>query len=248
MLRRWRVRGSTSIDGTRRRWTRRFAAGGGRLVPGDVRRAHAPAAARLAGDRRGAAHPDLRPHRVGQDARGVPGLPGPPLRVPRRARGPDPLHLAPEGPQPGRLPQPPAPPRRDPGDGRGRRRAAAEPGRRGPVGRHPDFRTPEARPPAARHPDHDARIAPPDADEPGAGDPRVALARHRRRDPRPLPQQARGLPGAPAGTPGGDQSRGFRPGRPLGDAAAPGRGGPLPRGPRARRRAPTGRPGSSRAR
>ncbi|MEJ7638093.1 MAG: DEAD/DEAH box helicase [Singulisphaera sp.] len=46
---------------------------------------------------------------------------------------------------------------------------------------------------------------------------------------------------APAGTPGGDQSRGFRPGRPLGDAEAPGRSGSLPRG-CARRRPRRGGP------
>ncbi len=73
---------------------------------------------------------------------------------------------------------------------------------------------------AARHLDHDAGIAAPDADEPGAGDPSRGLACDRRRDPRRLPEQARGVPGALARAARGDQSRELRPDRAVGHAEA----------------------------
>ena len=104
----------------------------------------------------------------------------------------DPLRLAAEGAEQRHLPQPAGAARRDPGR------------RREPLARRlPPLRvavrtgdTPAAErqrlgPQAARHPDHHARIAAPDADQPGPGDPARGLARDRRRDPRPLPQQAR---------------------------------------------------------
>ena len=67
-----------------------------------------------------------------------------------------------------------------------------------------DSRPGPDRPQAARHPDHDARIAPPDAHQPGARGPAERLARDRRRDPLGLRQQARGLPGPLARAARGD--------------------------------------------
>ena len=110
--------------------------------------------------------------------------------------------------------------------------------RRGHHGRHPHRRHAAEGaaghgPPPARHPHHDARVAVPDAHEPGARD----LPRHgvgdRRRDPRRRPDQARRAPRADAGA----ARRAGRARRPAHRAVRdpePARGGrPLPRRPEA---------------
>ena len=136
-------------------------------------------------------------------------------------------------------------------------RAAAR-DRRGHHRRHPHRRhaaegAARHGPPPARHPHHDARVAVPDAHEPGARD----LPRHRvgdrRRDPRRRPDQARRAPRAHARA----ARRAGRARRPADRAvrdAEPARGGrPLPRRPEAHlhghrhRRAQAARPQDPRA-
>ena len=142
-----------------------------------------------------------------------------------------------------------APARRRRRDGPPHGLAAAGARSRRPHRRHADRPSAAPRPPAAARPHHHAGIAAPAAD---LARPRHAARRHplhRRRDPRPLPQQARRLPGAAAGTAGRRcNAERFRPHRPVGDAAAARRSGPLPRRRDARRRraarAAAGRPSS----
>ena len=114
--------------------------------------------------------------------------------------------------------------------------ALAGAGSRRPHRRHAAGRAAAPGPPAAARPHHHAGIAAPAAD---LARPRHAARRHplhHRRNPRPLPEQARRLPGPAAGAAGGAQPARLRPHRPVGDAAAAGRGGALSRRRRAGRR------------
>ena len=127
-----------------------------------------------------------RPDRLGQDALGVPlgdrpGLPREGCRSPpggdatRRTRErltagiphPHPLHLAAQGARRRRRAQPPLAARRHrPVRAPARDRGARGDGRRA-LRRHHLERPAQARHGAARHPHHDARVALPDAHEPG---------------------------------------------------------------------------------
>ncbi len=193
------------------------------MVRAGLRGADPGAVAGVAGDRHRRAHADLRADRLGQDARRLPLGAGPARRRaddrPHAAR----LRLAAQGAVVRRGEEP--------------ARAAARDRRRRP-GRHPHRRhaaegAARHGPAPAGHPDHDARVALPDAHEPGAGDLRRRGAGDRGRDPRRGADQARRPPRADARAArrGGGQ-------RPPADRAQrdpePARGGrPLPRRPAA---------------
>ena len=174
----------------------------------------------MACDRVGRARPDLGADGVGEDAGRVPvgdrqvGDRGTRRRAADRPR----VRLSAEGALLRHRPQPPRAPARD---------------RRRPEGRRPDRRHAPARAPgdAARtagHPDHDARVAVPDADRPGAGVVRGDRVVHRRRDPRGGVDQARGASGADArAVDRGGRRRGAAD-RPLGHAESARGDRPLP--------------------
>ncbi len=174
--------------------------GRGLVVPRAVRRADPAAADGMAGDRVGAEHPDRRPDRLGQDPRRLPGRARPPLadaRDARRASGSSTSRRSRRSTRTsgGTCSSP----------SRGSWNTLAP--RATPLppltvgirsGDTPSHGAGQDGPQAARHPDHHARIAPPDADQPGPGHPPRGLARDRRRDPRRLRQQARRVPRAVA--------------------------------------------------
>ena len=189
------------------------------MVRPRVRRADGGPVAGVAGDRDRRAHADLRPDRLGQDARRVPVGARPARRRavgrPHAAR----LRLAAEGALLRRGEEPARAAARD------RRRREG----RDPHGRHAAEGPARHGPPPARHPDHDARVALPDADQPGARDLRGRRAGDRGRDPRRRADQARRAPRAHARA----ARRAGRP-RPAADRAVgdaePARGGrALPR-------------------
>ena len=167
---------------------RRLHAAGARVVRAGLRGADPGAVAGVAGDRHRRAHADLRADRLGQDARRLPLGARPARRRaddrPHAAR----LRLAAQGALVRRGEEP--------------ARAAARDRRRRP-GRHPHRRhaaegAARHDPAPAGHPDHDARVALPDAHEPGAGDLRRRRAGDRGRDPRRGADQARRPPRAHA--------------------------------------------------
>ena len=109
---------------------------------------------------------------------------------------PGPLHLPAQGARRRRRAQPARPADRHPAHRRPARRAGARGAGRRPLRRHPGRRPAQARHRAARHPDHHARVAVPDAHQPG---PRVAARRRdgdRRRGARGRRHQARRPPRA----------------------------------------------------
>ena len=189
------------------------------MVRPRVRGADGRAGAGVAGDRHRRAHADLRSDRLRQDAGRVP-LGARPAR--RRAVGRPHaagLRLAAQGALLRRGEEPARAAARD-----RRRREGGDPHRRhaaeGPA-RHG--------PPSARHPDHDARVALPDADQPGARHLRGRRAGDRRRDPRGRADQARRSSGADAGAARRAGRRRGPADRAVGDAE-PARGGrALPR-------------------
>ena len=134
-------------------------------------------------------------------------------RIPRASRGvAHPLRLAAEGAEPGHLAQPRGPARRDPGDGRGGG------GRRCRRSRSPSGAA--TRPAADRQrmvrKPPDILITTPESlhlmlTSRARETLRSRLSRDRRRDPRPLPQQAGRLPRPAAGAARGDQPGGVRP-------------------------------------
>ncbi len=109
----------------------------------------------------------------------------------RRARHPGPLRLPAQGARGRRRAQPAGAADRHPADRRAARRAAARGQRRHPVRRHPGRRAPHPGAHPARHPDHHARVAVPDADQPGPREPAPRRDRDRRRGPRRRRHQAR---------------------------------------------------------
>ena len=147
-----------------------------------------------------------------------------------RADRPRPVRLAAEGAEPRRLPEPGGAARRDRRDGRGDGDAAAPALGRRPDRRHDGRGTPSPRPTAARAAHHDPRIAPPDADEPGAAILRGVT--------HVIVDEIHALCGEKRGVflalllerLEALVDRPLRPDRPLGDAAAAGGGRPLPRG------------------
>ena len=135
----------------------------------------------MAGDRHRRTHADLRADRLGQDARRLPVGARPARRRAQRRSHAARVRLAAQGALVRRGEEP--------------ARAAAR-DRRGRQGRYPHWRhategAARHGPAPAGHPDHDARVAVPDAHEPGAGDLRRRRAGDRRRDPRGRADQAR---------------------------------------------------------
>ena len=163
------------------------------LVRGVVRGAHPCPGDGMAADRRRGQHPDLRAHRVGEDARRLPvgdrparrrrspsGL-GPGVRIvyvsPLKALSYDIERNL-----------------RAPLKGVGGRDHG------GPAdGRHPAAGAPGDASKAARHPGHDPGVALPDHDLGGAGDPHGRGGGDRRRDPRGRAVEAGCAPGAHPG-------------------------------------------------
>ena len=180
----------------------------------------------MAGDRRGRGHADRGPHRVRQDAGGLPGrhrpaLPGrrdrPGGRAPDRGR----LRVAPQGARRRHPREPGSPARRDPG-GRARARAHGPPAPRGrPHGRHARARPRGDAPAAAASPDHDARVLVPARHRgPEPRTPPPGADGDRGRDPRGGARQARRPPGAHAGAARGPRRPATPAHRPVGDPAA----------------------------
>ena len=99
-------------------------------------------------------------------------------RTPAAREGrPDPLRLAAQGAQPGRRAEPAVPPRGHPANTPQPPVIPLPPlTRRRPQRRHARAGAGQDGPQAARHPDHHARIAPPDADQPGQGAPCAAVS------------------------------------------------------------------------
>ena len=149
---------------------------GPRVVRRVVRRAHPRPARRLDGDRRRRPHADPGPHRLGQDAGGVPVGDRParrPSRRPTAARAhPRALHLAAPRAR-GRRREEPAR-RRSPGSSTrptaSGRPLAHEPSVGVRTGDTPAERAAPAAEAPPGHPDHDAGVALPDADVVGARD------------------------------------------------------------------------------
>ena len=169
-----------------------------------VRRADAPADARLAGDRARRIDADPRADRQRQDARGVPVVPRSPdvraaaaektaaaaCSTSRRSRRSPSTSSATCG-------------RRSPGIAQRRRARAATRSSRRPSPSAPATRRSRARAVparAGRHPDHDARIALPAADLERARGAARRRHGHHRRDSRAGADQARRAPGALART------------------------------------------------
>ena len=155
------------------------------MVHARLRRADRRAGAGLAGDRHRRAHADLRarPARARRSPRSCGGSTGSsPSR--REDAHPARLRLAAEGALLRRREEPARAAARD-----RRRRARRRPHRRhaaeGPAGHAP---------PPAGHPHHHARVAVPDAHQPGARDLRARRGGDRRRDPRRRADQARRAP------------------------------------------------------
>ena len=183
-------------------------------------------------DRRRPARPGRRPHRIGQDAVGVPVVARP--AAVSRATGevaslPGPLRLPAEGAGGRRRAQPARAAHRHPPHRRAaRRRRPRRPGGR-PVRRHHAGRPAQAHHQSPGHHDHDARVAVPDADLAGARVTARRRDRDRRRGARGGRHQARGSPRGLPGAPG----RAARPARPadraVGHGPTAGGGRALPR-------------------
>ena len=150
---------------------------------------------------------------------------------------PHPLHLAAQGARRRRRAQPPLAARRDRAvRAAPRHRGARRHGRRA-LGRHDLERPAQARHGSARHPHHDARVALPDAHEPGRRDAQERAHGHRRRGARRRRDQARRAPrGEPRAARRAPRSKRRPPAhRAVGDGAADRRGRALPRRVGARR-------------
>ena len=143
----------------------------------------------MAGDRHRRAHADLRADRLGQDARRVP-VGARPAR--RRADAPDRTRLVYVSPLKA-LSYDVEKNLRAPLRGIGADVKVGDPHRR-----HAAEGAARHGPAPAGHPDHHARVAVPDAHQPGAGDLRRHRAGDRRRDPRGRADQARRAPRAHA--------------------------------------------------
>ncbi len=171
--------------------------------------------------------------RVRQDAERVPVVDRPAAhRATARRQDqalPRALHLAAEGARRRRRAQPALAPHRHPPHRRPARHAHAGAAGRRAVGRHQRCRPAPADHPAARHHDHDAGVAVPDADQPGARVPARRRDGDHRRGARGRRHQARRPPGDLARA----TRRPARPAgpadRPVGHGAPARRGGPLPR-------------------
>ena len=192
---------------------------GARVVRAGLRRAHRGPGAGVAGDRHRRPHADLRADRVGQDAGRVPVGARPARgRAERDRARPPRLRLAAQGALLRRGEEPARAAARDRRGGDGR----------DPHGRHAAEGAARHGPAPAGHPHHDARVALPDAHEPGARDLRRRRAGDRRRDPRRRADQARRAPRAHARA----ARRGGRERHPadraLRDAEPPRGGRPLP--------------------
>ena len=177
----------------------------------------------MAGDRDRRARAHLRAHRLGQDARRVPvGARPARARAEPRAHAAG-LRLAAEG---ALLRH-----REEPARAAARHRGGRA--RRHPHGRHAAEGPARHDAPPAGHPDHHARVAVPDAHQPGAGDLRRHRGGDRRRDPRRRADQARRAPRGHARAPE-RAGRGRGPAhRPVGHAEPAGGGRALPRRPQA---------------
>ena len=178
--------GSTSEDATGRPYPLIRAAlsvhtSGAGVVRQGVRGAHAGPGAGLAGDRDRRAHADLGAHRLGQDAGRLPVGARPPRRRAERRPHAARLRVAAEGALLRRREEPARAAARD------RRRRQGRPAHR----RHAAEGPARHGPPPAGHPHHHARVAVPDADQPGREDLRRHGAGDRRRDPRRRADQAR---------------------------------------------------------
>ena len=180
-----------------------------RVVSRRARRADGPAAAGLAAHRRRPEHADPGPDRLRQDAGRLPRLPRSPLAAASRCRAACASSTSRRSRRSTTTStatcrcRSKASPRR-PGD-MGQPLPALEAAVR--TGDTPHGRAAAPAPPAAARPHHHAGIAAPAADLARPRDAARRHALHRRRDPRPLPQQARRLPRAAAGTAGSAQRR-----------------------------------------
>ena len=109
-----------------------------------------------------------------------------------------------------------------------RHRTAAPDHRGGAQRRHLPARAHRHAPASARHPHHDPRVALPDPDLGGPRDARLGRDGDRRRDSRDGRHEARHPPGALARAARAPRRPPGAAGRPVGDAAAAGGGGPVP--------------------
>ena len=147
----------------------------------------------------------------------------------RRSAVPRPVHFAAQGAGRGRGAQPARAAR---GDLERRRRpghAVSHAVDCRPHRRHAGRRAREVPAGAGRHPDHDAGVAVPAADLERAREPAVGGDGDHRRDSRAGVDQARRAPGAVARTARTDCARAAAADWPVGDAAAAGRSGAVPR-------------------
>ncbi len=204
-----------------------------RLVRRGVRRADARAVGRVGGDRRGPARPGGGADRVRQDPQRLPVEHRPAAhRTPPRGQAaplPGALHLPAEGARRRRRAQPPRAADRHPAHRRAPRHERAGGQRRRALRGHAGRGPAQAGHQPPGRPDHHARVAVPHAHQPGAG----VAARRGDGDPRRGPRRGRhqawcpprGQPRAPrrAAGPAGPAHRA------VGDRAAAGGGGPLPR-------------------
>ena len=117
------------------------------------------------------------------------------------AQNPGAVHLPAQGAGRRRRTQPARPADRHHPDRQTPRPARAADHRGRPLRGHHGGGPPRAAQPPAGHPDHHPRIAVPDADVQGPGDPGRGGHHHRRRGPRRRRHQARRAPGRLAGTP-----------------------------------------------
>ena len=166
-----------------------------------------PAAGRLgrtARAQRGVGRRSPAAGRLGRTARarrGV-GRRGPVAgRLGRRCPGA--VRVAAAGVGGGRGEEPAGPAARHPAGGGAAGRADTRADRGGAHRRHLSRRAAPSGAASARHPDHHARVAVPDAHQPGPGDPLRSAPRDHRRDPRGGGQQAGRPPDGVAGAAGG---------------------------------------------
>ncbi len=153
----------------------------------------------MGGDQPRPPRPRRRPHRFRQDPQRLPVEPRPAGHPRAAAQGravPRPLRLAAQGPRGRRRAQPPRPPGRHPPHRRAARREPPRRHGRPALRRHLRGRPSPAVDGTARRADHDARVAVPDAHQPGPRDAAQRRDRDRRRGPRRRRHQARRPPRA----------------------------------------------------